>query len=134
MIFYYALSQIQNSFIHIQKVKDCKFSFQLNKYACSILADNAGLENTPSSLIWLESQDHTLKKMIKVNFLKNSILYHLRWIVELDVKPAKHFSVDSHRKFFCWYHASRQVDSSFPFTLLFPWDILYFSSFGQMLS
>ena len=34
LIFYYALSQIRNSFIHIQKVKDCKFSFQLKKYAC----------------------------------------------------------------------------------------------------
>ena len=62
-------------------------------------------------LIWLESWSHTIKGMIEENSQKNrSDQYHVRLIVWLDwSKTAKHFSVNSHRKFLSWHEVSRQA-------------------------
>ena len=62
-------------------------------------------------LIWLESWSHTIKGMIEENSQKNrSNQYHVRLIAWLDwSKTAKHFSVNSHRKFLSWHEVSWQA-------------------------
>ena len=61
-------------------------------------------------LIWLESWNHSIKGMVEINSQKNSSnLYQVRQITCLDwSKTAKHFSVNSCRKFLSWSEARRQ--------------------------
>ena len=90
--------------------QDIQLSIKKN-YFCQTLTDDAGHKNVPLPLIWLESWSHTIKGMIEENSQKNrSNQYHVRLIAWLDwSKTAKHFSVNSHRKFLSWHEVSWQA-------------------------
>ena len=87
----------------------------------------------PLTLIWLKSWSHAIKRMIEENSWKNrSDWYHVRKIGWLDwLKTAKHFWVNSRRKFLSSHEASREQASGFlPSGRYLP----FFTIFGSYFS
>ena len=147
----FRLNQFQNCPIQIKKMKDGMFSFQLKKnFFYRTLTNDARHKNLPpllgltrilKSYHKRNDRSHTMKGIAEENFRKNwSDQYHVREIARLDwSKTAKHFSVNSRRKFLSWYEASKRIlvfspqrDTSYSFGQLFQWYMLYFSSWANV--
>ena len=117
----FRLNQFQNCPIHIKKMKEGMFSFQLKKnFFYRTLTNDARYKNLPpllgltrilKSYHKRNDRSHTMKGIAEENSRKYwSDQYHVREIARLDwSKTAKHFSVNSRRKFLSWREASRQA-------------------------